>query len=860
MAQVVNDTDKLTYILTDYGLQRVTEALADPTVYILLTKIKVGDANFEYYTPQEAATELVHPIENGEFPLVSKELLEDGLTVSLHAIFPESLDNCEIREVGIYETVNGEDKLFALSTQQPQLKPAESLGYLTVVEYYAFLRAQNLSDIYDQILLDPDTQLVTREELDKLISTVAFTESNLMEQINGNSRVIGLNRAEQLRKEIEKDRNDFSYTSAYDNYSILLNFVNPEDIFGYWLFNYPRRSAYTSSVTDISLNNRNLSTNKPINAYDRVFEGIMSSLSFGAPNCFYLDQNDSISKYNPNSFETIGTPTINNAGIARDFTASDYVRGLDLVRSQGDTVGIFFDFALENNLDDYNIISTNNSYTFLCYFEHSTTEGEVGNIIVKLGDGTQWVGTVTYTVPAIQSYYNIRILFNNTTMSLGVLINNTYVEKSTVTLTSSPATTFGTLNIGVGSLSYEPLLGSIDLKGISVNINGSQVFSGSISTKENDMSFVTEDLTSDIPFTMIFAVDPLSNNTDRTLLARSSYATNSNIFEVIETTDRRLQIRLFSDSSNYLTFHSGVDTVPVSKHSVVFSYDPDNKSISAFIGGKKVNMIRTQTGVYTHMNTTPSTLYAFTYIQDGNIWADSSVSPTTLYNEDGTPYTGESWSIEANSVFFGNFLASYNQSGNITTDTLYAWNYNDGLDDHTIYTKDSTLLSTSTLYENDYTVYTGEAFKLVQSGTDYIIQYNTHTTDYTPGMNIPPRTLYNYFYAGDLQTIWANDSAIPSALYESNGNLYTGTDWRIVNNTVYYKTHLGVYNNLFNILVPAIPVTSYLIQLDGTYTNYINSNIGVISVIKNKVTDEKLRSFALNLEATMGNNPCISIS
>lgn len=859
MTKVVNETDKLTYILTDYGLQRVAEALADPTVYITLTKVKVGDANFEYYIPQENATELVHPIENGVFPLVSKELLEDGLTISLKAVFPESLDNCEIREIGLYETVNNEDKLFALSTQQPLLKPSEDINYYTVVDYYALLKSQNLADIYDQIILDPDTQLVTREQLDDLMSTIAFTESNLMEQINGNSRVIGLNRAEQLRKDIDTDRNNFSYTSAYDNYSILLNFVNPDDIFGYWLFNYPRRSAYNASVTDISLNSRNLSTNKPINAYSRIFEGIMGTLSFESPDYFYLSQDDNISKFNPSSFELAGNPTVNNSGIAKDFTNNDYVKGPDLIRSQGDTVALFFDFALENNLDDYNIISTNNNYTFLCYFEHSEVAGEIGDIVVKIGDGTQWLGTATYSVPAVQVYYNIRVLFNNSTMSLGVLINDVYVEKSTTTLSDTPATDFGTLKIGVGDQTYDPFLGSIDLKGISVNINGSKVFSGSISTAENDMSFVTEDQTSDLPFTMIFAVDPLSNTADRTLMARSNYATNSSIFEILETTDRRLRVKLFADSSNYLTFESGLNTVPLTKHSILFSYNPDNKSISAFIGGKKVNMIRTTVGNYNHMNTTPSTLYAFTYMQNGNIWANSNSAPTTLYNEDGTLYEGDDWSINANSVFFDDFLASYNPNGNITTDRLYAWSYNDGLDDHTIYTKESTLVSTSILYNEDYTIYTGEAFKLVQSGSSYIIQYNTHTTDYTENKDILPKTLYNYFYAGDLQTIWANDSAVPSVLYESNGNLYKGTDWKIVNNTVYYKTYLGVYNNLFNLLVPSIPVTSYLTQLDGTYTNFINSNIGVISVIKNKISNEKLRSFALNLEATMGNNPCISI-
>ena len=856
MTQVVNDTDKLTYILTDYGLQRITEALADPTVYILLTKVKVGDANFEYYTPQEAATELVHPIENGEFPLVSKELLEDNLTISLHAVFPEALNNCEIREVGIYETVNGEDKLFALSTQQPQLKPAESLGYFTVVDYYAFLKSQNLSDIYDQILLDPDAQLVTREELDNLMSTIAFTESNLMEQINGNSRVIGLNRAEQLRKEIESERNNLSYTSAYNNYSLLLNSINPSDIFGYWLFNYPRRSTYNSSVTDISINNRNLSTNKPINVYNRTCEGLMSTLNFAAPNFFYLDQTDTTSEFNPNAFEVIGTPSVNSLGIAYNFSNSNYIKGPKITRNQNDSVGIFFNFTIEDKANDYSIMFTDQLYTLLCYFDHNTE-----NLVVKLGDGTEWVGTMTYKIPEVQVFYNFRVLFNNEIASLSVLLNETYTEKSTIDLDNNPAYDFGTLNIGVGYASYLPLLGSFNLKELTIDVNGNKSFSGSIENPENRMSFLSEDGKNDISFTMIFTVKPLLGEQDRTLIARSDYATNSNIFEVFETTDRRLKIRLFSDSSNYITFTSGINTVPTERHSVLFSYDANLKTVNAFIGGKKVNMLKTTTGTYSHMNNTPSALYSFTSTQEGSIWTDSNTNPTALYNQNGTPYTGSNWFIdtESGNVFYDEFLASYDPENNKTTDRLYAWNWNDGLEDHLVYTKELVLAQSSILYNENYTLYTGQDFKIVLSGSDYIVQYNGNTAEYTQSEDVLPKTLYSYYYVGGLQTIWANSSVAPSVLYQSNGNIYTGIDWTVSNGKVYYRGQLASYNSLFNLLAPSAAVTSYITQLDGTHTNYINSDIGIISVINNKISDEKLRSFALNLEATMGNNPCISI-
>ena len=198
MAQVINSTDYLTFILTQYGLNRVGEALANPNEDLNISKIKVGDANFTYYEPTETQTELVHLIPDGEFYIIEKELLEDNLTVSFHAIFPETFQNAEIREVGIYETIDGVDYLFAVSTQQPLLKPYMDLNYLVSVDYYAFLKAQNLAEVYDQIVLNPDNQLVSGEDLENLMSTILFTEDNLMDQIHDNTKILGLNRVQQL--------------------------------------------------------------------------------------------------------------------------------------------------------------------------------------------------------------------------------------------------------------------------------------------------------------------------------------------------------------------------------------------------------------------------------------------------------------------------------------------------------------------------------------------------------------------------------------------------------------------------------------------------------------------------------------
>ena len=578
MAKVLNDTDALTFILTQYGLNRVAQALSDPNEDLNISKIKVGDANYEYYIPTEAQTELVHPIPDGEFYIVEKDLLEDNLTVSFHAVFPESAQNIEIREVGIYETIDDVDHLFAISTQQPLLKPFMDLDYLISVDYYAFLKSANLAEVYDQIILNPDNQLVTEEDLNNLMSTILFTEDNLMEQVNGNTRVIGLNRAQQLYEKIEKNRRDFGYYASYTNYSTLLDYVDADKVFGFWIFNYPRRTTPDASVIDISTFNRNFSTSSNINSYDRIYKGIMPMLRFNSPSFFFLDE---------------------------------------------------------------------------------------------------------------------------------------------------------------------------------------------------EVSFLNETKTEDISFTMGFAIDPISTG-DKTLLARSNYATNSHVFEIGEKTDRSIQITLFSDSSNYITFSSDEKIVPEGPHSLLFSYDADTGLINAFVQGRHIELTKATTGSYTRMNSAPSTLYSYTYTPAEIIYTNNSSDPTVLYNGDGTVYEGGDWTISNSQVFYKSSLTSYSQPDNSATVRLYAWEYNDGIENHKIYTKDQNIAENTILYNSNYREYTGSDFTVVQSGGSYVVSYLNNTTTYTSADDILPITLYAFKYTSSLQTIWANSSTNPSVLYESNGDIYTG--------------------------------------------------------------------------------------
>jgi hypothetical protein len=211
MAQIVNN-DKLTLILTQYGLNRVAEAMSDPSLNLCLTKIKFGSGkNFEYYAPVESQNSLEGPIPEAEFYVYKKELLEDDLTISFYTIIPENIGGFDIREVGLYEVVDGEDKLFAIGTCQPFVKPTTADNYFMAVDYYIFLKAADLSKVYEQIILDAEHALVTDADLEELMRTFLFSNANLVNQIGNNSRIVGYNRATQLYEKIEANKTSFSY-------------------------------------------------------------------------------------------------------------------------------------------------------------------------------------------------------------------------------------------------------------------------------------------------------------------------------------------------------------------------------------------------------------------------------------------------------------------------------------------------------------------------------------------------------------------------------------------------------------------------------------------------------------------------
>lgn len=665
MAQIVN-TDKLNLILTDYGLGRIAEAMKDPTLNIMISKIRLGSGNNnEYYEPSSTQTSLRGDL-GLEFFIYDKELLEDGVTISFHTVIPESAGNFDIREVGLYETVDNEDKLFAISTQQPFVKPSTEYFYFINIDYYIFLKNVNFAEIYEQIILDPLHALPTEKDLEDLMQTFLFAQGNLIDQIGNNSTIIGYNRATQLHEKIVENLKSFSYITLFKNFSSLMDIVSsPSNIFSYWAFDYSSKKDINNSVMDLSNNGYYLATNKALTDFEKVYKGFMSTLSFNPKDYFSLSSQIPLNLYNEAKQE-------------------------------------------------------------------------------------------------------------------------------------------------------------------------------------------------DSPFTMIFALEPLKLGVRRTLIAKSNYATSTHSFEVSELADRSLEVKLFSSPNDYLTFTSLPLAIPTGSHSIVLVFDPEKQKIIAYINSTKHELLKAETGNYTHINETAGTLYGYSCSPEYSIYTDNSSNPTELYNADGSPYTGTDWTISNNNVEYEGDIAAYTASDDTRTAQLYAWvPVGTSVYENIIYTKTETISSDTILYKENYEEedMATSSFSIAQSGSSYVILYSGGQTERNSELDVEPKTIYCFKYILSEQVIYTNNATAPAILYNEDGSYYTGEEWRIEGTYIYFNELRATYTPSYNKETFTPDLTSYITDENNNAIYPINADVGTIAIIKERISNENLRLLSLILCATMGKNP-----
>ena len=295
MASVTKD--KLTWIYTNYGLRRITEVMTNPDDRLAITKLVVGDSetmtydeetglpiyHYDYYTPDPTQVDLKHPVDS--FFFHGKELDLDNFVVKLITNIPETHGGYAINEMGIFENGN----LLAICTCQNLAKPALEDNYIMSINYVIALHSYNLSTIYDQIVLDADSEYLQPHDLEKVQHNILYMEGNLCEQISENSHWIGLNRARQLEQLVDSNTRISATTLLTSIYTNLAGLVGYKNVKNFWVFDYSRYLGVKNCILDMGFNGERLSMDKELRDTEVIFKGLCPSVTLTADNNFFSE-------------------------------------------------------------------------------------------------------------------------------------------------------------------------------------------------------------------------------------------------------------------------------------------------------------------------------------------------------------------------------------------------------------------------------------------------------------------------------------------------------------------------------------------------------------------------------------------
>lgn len=285
---------KLEWIITQHGKDRITELLNNPDSKIRITRMGIGQSSESTPQQRELNGGLLDEIEV-YIPIRDKGLAEDREnTVYFKAFIEEDMSGFEIAELALYDEVveNGvtTEKMFAIGVGQPIAKPRLEDNYVYSIQYTLFIESTNLLEVYDRIELDPANEFLKETDMETLYRTVIYLEGNLAEQIGNNTHIIGLNRARQLDELISKTQIHYNSAAIANYYSSLVSSVEDiSDIMSFWSFHYLSNFGMNRTIKDFSTYLNYLNTNNIIANYPQEYECLMSTLNFSNGNYFYLN-------------------------------------------------------------------------------------------------------------------------------------------------------------------------------------------------------------------------------------------------------------------------------------------------------------------------------------------------------------------------------------------------------------------------------------------------------------------------------------------------------------------------------------------------------------------------------------------
>lgn len=129
-----------------------------------------------------------------------------------------------------------------------------------------------------------------------------------------------------------------------------------------------------------------------------------------------------------------------------------------------------------------------------------------------------------------------------------------------------------------------------------------------------------------------------------------------------------------------------------------------------------------------------------------------------------------------------------------TVTTIYAYKFGD----NTVYSNVTNNTNPTELYNADGSYYLGTAFDIINDKVTYPEQATRGTDDIT----IEGVTYYEFEHTtgGSSTNIYADDPTTPTALFNSDGSEYTGTQWNIMSSKVYYLND-ATYTSSANITI-----------------------------------------------------------
>lgn len=306
MASIQNNDDNLYWVFTKHGMNILSNLSPEGKIHLFHARV----GSYDWYKDEKGVLSGEYTEEKFrahfntdnvdlESPVTPYLELSDksvsGKQITLSFTVPENLAGFDIREVGIYETDGAVDRLFAVCTMQPLPKPSIQTNHVMSIQFNAKLTCQVLADAYDNIILNPESEFATIEQVNSFQENMLLIESTLAEQINSNTTLIGLNRPQQLFEQIEADKKKYSNLVVSTTYANFLAATSLENVRTFWVFNKTNDLTSRLSIADMSYYGTYLATDKIISTYEQGYEGLASWINFPTGSKYFLHKDVDLS-------------------------------------------------------------------------------------------------------------------------------------------------------------------------------------------------------------------------------------------------------------------------------------------------------------------------------------------------------------------------------------------------------------------------------------------------------------------------------------------------------------------------------------------------------------------------------------